>query len=440
LSEKHDQGYFADGIAEEILSRLAKVPGLKVVGDASSFQFKGKNVDRAGIGSALGVSYLLEGSIRKDAQHARVTTQLIDARTGSQKWSDDSESEVIDVLNVQDTIAAGVARALQIAVEVDATPRSSIKSPEALNAYLRGRQSLELASQEGLDASVADFQTTLSLDPTFGPAAVGLATTYLGMGVNGWLPPGDAFESARKAALHAQELDPRSPTPHVVLAGVYLFYDWNWAGTDRELKQAFALAPHDSSGALGASLLAATLGHWDEARQFGAEAVELDPLSAEAIARLGYSVFMRTGHLAEAEKSMRRALQIAPNYGSGHYYLGEALMLQGHLDAALSEFGKETLSDGQLEGSAMALFAAGRKAESDAQLAEAIRKNGNDWPSGIARTYSFRGEKDRAFEWLDRAYEARDGDLHNILGDPLLKNLEDDPRYKAFLRKMNLLE
>jgi tetratricopeptide (TPR) repeat protein len=133
-------------------------------------------------------------------------------------------------------------------------------------------------------------------------------------------------------------------------------------------------------------------------------------------------------------------LQIAPKYASAQYFLGEALMLQGHYDAALAEFRKETLDDGQLEGSAMALFASGRRTESDAQLAAAIRQDGADWASGIARVYAFRGEKDRAFEWLDKAYEARDEDLYFIKGDPLLKNLEGDPRYKAFLKKMNLPE
>jgi TolB-like protein len=440
MSEKRDQEYFGDGIAEEVLGRLAKVPGLKVVGRASSFQFKGKSVDPASIGSALGVSYLLEGSVRRDAQRVRVAAQLVDTRTGSQKWSDQIESDVIDVLNVQDTIAAEIARALQIAVEVNTTSRPSIKSPEALDAYLRGRQSLDRGSQEGCEAAVADFQRSLSLDPTLAPAAIGLAQTYTVVGINGWLPPQVAFEHSREAALLAQRLDPTSPTPHVTLGGVHLFYDWDWAGADRELKQAFALGPHDTDTALGGSYVAATLGHWDEARQFGAEAVELDPLSPGAIAHLGWSVFLHTGHFAEAEKSIRRALQITPDFGSGHYYLGEALMLQGHLDAALTEFRKETPADGQLEGSAMVDFAAGRKAESDAQLAEAIRQNGNDWAVGIARVYAFRGEKDRALEWLDRAYDARDGDLYDIVGDPLLKTLEGDPRYKAFLRKMNLPE
>jgi TolB-like protein len=438
MSEKKDQEYFADGIAEEVLNRLAKVPGLKVVGRASSFQFKGKSTNPAGIGAALGVSYLLEGSVRKEAGRVRVAAQLVEARTGAQRWSDRFDSDVVDVLQVQDTIAVELARALQIAVETDSAPGASIKSPEALDAYLRGLQSLDRASQEGCEAAVAEFQQTLGLDPTFAQAAIGLARAYLWIGTEAWQPTRVAFERAREAAMLAQRLDPKSPLPHVYLAEIHVVYDWDWAGADRELRQAFALGPRDTHGAQIASWLAAALGQWDEARQLAIEAIALDPLSADAHWSLGYEVYMRSGHIVEAEQSFRRALQIAPEFGTGHYYLGVSLMLQGRHEAAMVEFRKETLDDGQLEGTAMTHFATGRRAESDVQLAEAIRHDGASWTSEIARVYAFRGEKDHAFEWLDRAYDARDEDLYFIKGDPLLKNLEGDPRYKAFLHKMNL--
>ncbi len=439
MSEKKDQEYFADGIAEEVLDRLAKVPGLRVVGGTSSFQFKGKSADSASVGAALGVSYLLEGSVHREAGRVRVAAQLIEARTGSERWSDRFDSDVLDVLQVQDAIAAELARALQIAVEVDSVPRSSIKSPQALDTYLRGLQSLDRGTQESCEAALAQFQQVLSLDPTFAPAAIGLAKTHVVIGEVGWLPPRVAFEQAREAARLAQRLDPKSPIPHVIVAEIHVVYDLDWDGADRELQQAFALGPRDSYGAEIASKLAAQRGRWDEGRRLGIEAITLDPLNADAHAMLGYIIYLRSGQYVEAERSFRRALQITPEYAVGHYLLGEALMLQGHYEAALAEFRKETLDDGQLVGFAMAYFAAGRKAESDAQLAAAIRQNATDWPQGIASVYAFRGEKDHAFEWLDKAYEARDH-LYIFKGDPLMKNLEGDPRYKAFLKKMNLPE
>jgi TolB-like protein len=440
LSEAKDQEYFADGIAEEVLDRLAKVPGLKIVGRASSFQFKDKSADPGGVGAALGVSYLLEGSVRKQAGRVRVAAKLIEARTGAQRWSDIFDSEEVDVLNVQDTIATGLARALQIAVEADTAPRASIKSPQALDAYLRGLQSLDHDTQEGAEAAVAQLQQTLSLDPTFAPAAIALARAYIFIGDLGWQPPRLVFERAREAATLAQRLDPSSPLAHVMLAEIHVIYDWDWAGADRELTQAFALGPRDTYGAQVASWLAAALGHWNEARQLALEAIALDPLNANAHGGIAFEIYLRSGNLTEAERSLRRALQIAPQYGTGHYFLGETLMLQGHLDAAVAEFRKETLDDGQLEGSAMVHFAAGRKADSDARLAEAIRRNGASWASEIARVYAFRGEKDHALEWLERAYQGRDEDLYFMKDDPLFKNLETDPRYQAFLRKMNLPE
>jgi tetratricopeptide (TPR) repeat protein len=278
------------------------------------------------------------------------------------------------------------------------------------------------------------------LDPTFGPAAIGLARAYVYIGAQAWVPTPVAFERAREAALLAQRLDPKSPSPHVLMAEIHTHYDWDWAGADRELKEAFALGPRETYGVKTAARLASALGQWDDARQLAVEAIALDPLDADAHGNLGFEIYLRTRRFAEAEESIRRALQIAPDWSSGHYFLGVALMLEGLNDAALAEFKKENFEDGRLEGSAMVYFAGGRKAESDAQLSAAIRVDATLWPSEIARVYAFRGETDRAFEWLNLAYEARDEDLYLLKGDPLLKNLKSDPRYKALLRKMNLPE
>jgi TolB-like protein/DNA-binding winged helix-turn-helix (wHTH) protein len=157
MSDKKDQEYFAEGIAEEVLDRLAKVPGLRVVGRASSFQFQGTNVDAASVGAALGVTYLLEGSVRREGGRIRVAAQLVEARTGLQRWSDRFDSDLIDVLRVQGTIASELARAFQIAVEVDTNPRASVESPDVLDAYMRGLQSFNLSSREGCEAAVANF-------------------------------------------------------------------------------------------------------------------------------------------------------------------------------------------------------------------------------------------------------------------------------------------
>jgi TolB-like protein/tetratricopeptide (TPR) repeat protein len=438
LSEKKDQGYFADGIAQEILDRLEKVPGLRVVGHVSSFRFKDKSDSPVAIGTALNVAYVLAGSVQKGADRVRVTAQLIDTRTGAQRWSDQFESKLVDVLQIQDSIATEIARVLQIAVEVGMVASASIKSPEALDAYLRGLQSLDRGTQEGCQSAVADFQQVLTSDPTFAPAAIGQARAYTFIGGDGWMPPKVAFERARSAAQLAQKLDPKSPTPHISMAEIHLIYDWDWQGADDELQQAFALGPRESYGLRTASLSAAARGNWDEARQLAIQAIALNPLDPAAQGSLGWAIYLRSGRLPEAEKALRQSLEISPTWGSGRYFLGEALLLQGKYDEALAVFRQETLDDGQLEGSAMVQFATGHKADSDRQLAAAIERDGTSWPSEIARVYAYRGEKGQALEWLDKAYKMRDEDLYFIKGDPLVKNLEADPRYKAFLRKMNL--
>ena len=438
MSEKKDQEYFADGIAEEILDRLARVPGLRVVGHTSSFQFKGKEADSAGIGTALGVSFLLEGGVRREAGRVRVTAQLVEARSGLQRWADHFDAEVIDVLQVQDMIAAEIARALEVTVGSNTLPRLSIKSPEAFDAYLRGLHASDLSSEEGLKSAVTDFKQALALDPTFAPAAAELAKAYGFIGSEGWVPTKVAFEQAREAALQAARLDPKSAAPHLVLAHIHTIYDWDWTAAEQEMKLAFAMGPRNSEAVNGAQLIASARCRLDEARQLALEASALDPLNPDVPILLGWQIYMRTGEYAQAEQSIRRGLQIAPKWGAGQYMLGEALMLQGHNDAALAEFSKESLQDGQLEGSAMVQFAMGRKDKSDALLAESIRHDGAQWPSEIARVYAFRGERDHAIEWLERAYQEKDEDLYLIKNDPLLRNLEGDPRYQAFLRKMNL--
>jgi TolB-like protein len=440
MSEKKDQEYFADGITEEVLDRLAKVPGLKVVGRASSFQFKGKNSKPESIGAALGVAYLLEGSVRKEAGRVRVTSQLVVAKTGLQRWSDRFDSEDVDVLGAQDTIAASVARALQITVEANTVPRAAVKSPEILDAYLRGQQLADRSTRESCEAAVAQFQKALALDPTFAPAAIGLLQTYNFIGANNWLPPYVAFERAREAGALAQKLDPHNPIPHVSMAWIHIYYDWDWAAADLELKKAFALGLRDSNGVQAAAYLAGIHRQWHEARQLGIEAVELDPLYAAAHWTLGYQVYLQSGDLAAAEQTFRRALLIAPQFSGAHFGLGLALMLQGQHEPALSEFRKTALDDGQMEGSAMVQFAAGRKAESDAELAKAIRRNGESGPYTIAGVYAFRGENDLAFEWLDRAFKAKDASIIGMAGDPLLRSIKADPRFRAFLKKMNLPE
>ena len=440
LSENHDQEYFADGMAAEVLDLLAKMPGLKVIGRTSSFQFKGKSQDLRTIGSALGAAYVVEGSVRKSGDRVRVTAQLIDARDGTQRWSSSYDRKSGDVLEVQDAIAASLARALQLTVSSDFGSRAGTHSTDAYDLYLRGLHGLDQQSQESTEEAAGDFQRALDLDPAFAQAALGLAKVYQIKGEVAWLlPTRIAFERARQAAELALKLDPKLGAAHAVLADIHVIYDWDWTGADSEIKQARDLG-NRVEAIQAAARLAAVRGEWDRSTELFQNGLAADPLNANLHLLFAWGVGLRSGRFAEAGSLMRQALEISPKIGSGRWFLGLSLLFENRLNDALTVMQQETLDDGQLEGTAIVSYAMGRKAESDAALKRAIEHNAEEWPSAIARVYAFRGERDDAMKWFERAYAVKDEDLYLIRGDPLTKKLEGDPRYQAFLRKMNLPE
>jgi TolB-like protein/DNA-binding winged helix-turn-helix (wHTH) protein/Tfp pilus assembly protein PilF len=440
MSETKDQEYFTDGMAEEILDLLATIPALKVIGRTSSFQFKGKDEDLRAIGAKLGAAYLLEGSVRKSGNRVRVAAQLIDARDGTRHWSRTYDRDEGDVLKMQDEIAAGIVHALQIAVGADDLPaRAALTNSEAYNLYLRGRYALSRFDKNGFDETVRDFQRALDLDPTSAITAAWLSYSYLLQGEWGYVAPGVAFEQARRTAKSALQRDPTLTLPHQVLGAIHTSYDYDWAAADKEFQQALALAPYDASATAFAAQLSMCVGRWDEALTQLNAALAQEPLSAGFYQVLDW-IQVRRGHLPEAEAAARRLLEISPTYDGAHYFLGLVLIGRGEREAALAEMEKETLTGGQLAGMAMAYYALGQKAASDAALARMIKEQANDFPFMIAEAHAFRGEPDQAFKWLDRAYAQKDSMLYFIKGELPLKNLETDPRYKALLRKMNLPE
>ena len=440
LSEKHDQEYFADGMAEEVLDLLANIPGLKVIGRTSSFQFKDKNKDLRAIGSALGVSYVVEGSVRRSGERLRVTAQLISAQDGSHLWSQTYDEPVGDTLKVQDQIASNLARALQVTVGADSQlERPTFRTPAAYDLYLRGRHSFDRADKEGLESAAAYFQQVLELDPTSVPALEWLAGVQEESAEFGYVEPHEGFEAARRTALRVLTLDPKSSEAHVTLSNVQLVYDWDWAAAERDAKKALRIKPRSpvAMGTLGHLYVA--LGRWDEAERLLKTALTLDPLFVDWYVQLS-NVQVATGRLGEAESASRKALQISPTYAEGHYDLGLVLLWQGNFQGALTEMQRERSDWSRYVGLAMVYHALGRGAESDAALAQVVQQDAQDEAWEIADAYAYRGEVDQAFAWLDRAYSQKDAGLYLIKFDPSFKNLKGDSRYKAFLRKMNLPE
>jgi TolB-like protein/Tfp pilus assembly protein PilF len=439
MSEKHDQEYFADGMAEEILNLLAKVPDLKVIGRTSSFQFKGKTDDLRKIGTTLGSAHIVEGSVRRSGDHIRVTAQLIDTRDGAHRWSDTFDADASDVLKVQEAIGAGIARALQVNVVGGATDDHSIATPDAYDSYLRGLQALSSGSRAGCEDAIQVFSQLLRDRPNSKRLLISLASAHACLGYQDWIVPGAGYPQAREYAAQAVHIDPHSAEAHLILAEVAMGYDYDWITAQREIDIAFQSAA-PSALALGtAGRLAGAMGQFDRAIDYLTQALIRDPLDPYIYDQLG-DFHARAGHYRQAEEMYRRCLQIAPHFDLEHFWIAYALLLEGQFDAALTEAELEPDDGARAAGRALALHALGRKAESDAALKEFIAAAGREWPSEVARVYAFRGELDRALEWLEQAYRRKDVDLFFLKGDPLLKNLDGDPRYKAFLRKMNLPE
>jgi TolB-like protein/DNA-binding winged helix-turn-helix (wHTH) protein/Flp pilus assembly protein TadD len=440
MSEKKDQEYFADGMAEEIINLLVKIPELRVISRTSSFQFKGKTEDPRIVRTRLGVAYVLEGSVRKSGDRLRVTAQLIDSRNGTNVWSETYDQELSDILKMQDEIAIALVRELKIEVSplqgLEARP--ALRNTEAYALYLRGLHDTDPNDQQGFEQARSEFQRALDLDPTFAEAAGMLASTYAWGASIGYIPPGVGFEQARGFADHAIKLDPNNPIAYSVLGDIHNTFDWDWTAADRDLKRTLALAPNNPIALQIASRHYLTMGRWDDALNLATASVALDPLDAGGYYWLS-TVQLRRGRLAEAEAAIRRGLEFAPTFPFGPYALGVILLVRTQPQAALTALSKEPLEAARLTGSAMAYFALGRKAESDASLAQML-KSYADIPFGIATIYAFRSESDQAFKWLDRAYERKDQFLHRIKFAPEFDKLHDDPRYKAFLKKMNLPE
>jgi TolB-like protein len=441
LSEKKDQEYFADGMAEEIIDLLTKVPELKVIGRTSSFQFKGKADDLRKIGTMLGAAYVVEGSIRRSDNHVRVTAQLIDSRDGTHRWAETYDRNVSDVLKVQDEIALGLVRALQLEVAgtVFGGSQSAPPAADAYDSYLRGMHARDRFDQLGFEEALADFRHALQLEPTFAPAAEAVASTLYYMTDSTYLPPDSGFNQARAAAQAALKLDPGSSVAHAVICTVNTIFDWEWSAAAHECAIAAQISPSKPIVLQAAAVQHMALGEWKDAAYSIEAAIANDPLDP-APYNIAGRIYVRAGRFTDAETAVRRALQISPTSTFNHLLLGIALLMQGKTTEALAEMQQDSGPGGRQLGLAVAYHALHRDSDSDAALARLKAENATDAAFFVAQVYAFRAQKAQAFEWLDRAFAQRDNSLYSVKGAPLLKNLEGDRRYKAFLRKMNLPE
>ncbi len=407
FSEKKDQEYLADGLAEELLDVLANLPGLRVVARTSSFQFKNKNHDVRNIGSQLGVAYVVEGSIRRSGDRVRVAAQLIRTSDGAHQWSGTFDHNVGDTLQLQSQIAAPLGRALELSVATDAASnRTATTNAEAHDHYLQGLHALDTYSRAGTEAAANEFEAAIALDPEFAAAYVSLAMAYYVQSAFGFVPPAIGFPRVRQEALRALSLNPRSAIAHALLARVATLYSWNWVEAQQESQAALALSAQNPFVLYAAADLASILGDFDQSERLFRASLVSDPLNPEAHFMLAL-VLRAQGRTEEAEAEARRCLTINPTYAYGHYALAYNLLLQDNDGAeALDECKLETAEGGRLNCLAIVYARLGRVDDSDAALNQSIQTRGDSATFGIARVLAYRGQHERAFRVFESGIRA----------------------------------
>jgi TolB-like protein/tetratricopeptide (TPR) repeat protein len=439
MSEGHDQEYLADGMAEEIIERLIKVPELRVPARTSSFYFKGKNARISDIARELSVANILEGTVRKSGNRLRISTQLVRADSGLPLWSETFDRQMADVFRVQDEIASATATALQIALGGGPLTREEggTRNLQAYQLYLRGMSDMNGNSATSVRQARESFEQAIRVDPDYGLAWAGLAFAWADMADQGLVGPLEGYERDRKAALRAIELSPRLATGHVTLAYVYRTLDWNWQAATEEVERALAISPANSEALYLRGLVAQTLGQWDEADRWLRASVSSDPLSTFAIFNYANALYL-AGRLGAAEAQLRRLLQVAPHYEWTRAWLAKTLLAAGKPAEALAILAPDHANDSDLLYLGVILLANGRTAEADLANQRLEREQGNVSAFYVAQYYAYKNDRERALQWLERAVAQKDTGLVDILGEPLLKNIEGEPRYRAVLRQMNL--
>jgi TolB-like protein/tetratricopeptide (TPR) repeat protein len=437
MSEKKDQEYFSDGLSEELIAMLTQVTDLRVPARTSSFYFKGKQTTITDIAKALGVAHVLEGSVRKSGNTMRITAQLIRVDNGYHVWSETYDRKLDDIFKVQDEIAGEVVKALKASLVERGVPPAV--STEAYNLFLQGRHFAARRTLADIATAIDYFEKAIERQPGYAEAWAALAFADAWQAQFGAGDVDVRTEKARLAAREAIRLNPKLPEAHATLALINSAYDFDWASARSETELALSLDRNNPDALLHSGLIAWMFGQTDEAIARYREVLNVDPLRADGYLFLGAALYSAR-RFDEAVDALRATMKLNPDQVKAHFLLALTELEEGHSQTARATMAAEQAPWYRLAGLAIIDHALGRKAESDSALAELCNRYGPDAAAQIAEAYSYRGEVDEAFKWLDRAYRQRDAGLRFLKVDPLFVTLRADPRYKAFLRKMKLPE
>jgi len=447
MSPQKDQEYFCDGMTEELINRLSNIKELRVPARTSAFMFKGKAEDIREIGRKLNVQTVLEGSIRKIDNQLRVTAQLINISDGFHLWSETYSRELKDVFNIWDEIALTIADKLKLTLLSDEKAKLVKRSTENLEAYdlyLLGRFFYYKTTEEGLKKAIGYFEQAIAKDPGYALAYAGQATGYTVLCATGYFAPKESYPKAKEAVIKALELDEELGEAHASLGYIKAIFDWDFAGAEQDFRRAIKLSPGSVDIYILYSIYLSFVGRSDEAIAGFKHAVELDPASPETYTYLGGFGYYMAGRFDEAIAQLKKALEMDPNSYLGQLFLTSIYASKGMYEEAIARADKvisiwPTLEDAQiLEFLGWVYGVSGRQEKARNILNRMLDLRARRYVDAynIGEVYAGLGEKEKAFEWLGRAYEEHAGQLFCIKVDPWIKNLRSDPRYKELLKKI----
>jgi eukaryotic-like serine/threonine-protein kinase len=437
LSETKDQEYFCDGMSEEIIGALAKVEGLRVVGRASSFSFKGKTTDVSEIGKKLNVEDVLEGSLRREGNRVRITAELINARSGFRIWSDTYERELQGVFALQDEITGAIVDALKIKLAISLPPHEQ-RNTDAYDLYLQGLYFSNKGTEEDLRRALSFFQRAVEKDPTFSRAWTGISKVWYFL-ADVYVKPLDAYPASKEAALKAIALDERDAEAHCYLSEAKRVLDWDLAGADAELKRALQLDPNSAPAHFFSGLHPLFRGELKEGLQLILDAEKLDPVSP-ITSYVATAAYLANDRIADAVVEGQRTLQLDPNYFYLDSVLAAAYREKGNFPEAIALYTKaQEATDLPSSGLAITYTRMGRQTEARNILAQLLQARENRYVSAplIAAVCVALGDKEEAFRWLESGYAEHSGVLQWIAFLPEFRALHSDARFPHLLRRIN---
>ncbi len=436
VSPQKDQAYFSDGLSEELINQLSRIPTLRVPARRSSFFFKDKSDDIATIARRLRVAHVLEGSVRKTGARLRVTAELIRADNGYHIWSETYDTDFKDVFKMQDEIASAVVTALKLRLApLQRTAAQNTSNTGAYNDYLLARQLYARGAGDDYLHAVQFLRKAIALDPNYAAAYADLALAEFALADRIGDPPGT--QRALQAADKAVSLAPEAAAGYSARGFIRSNFVWDWAGAQADFRKALELEPSDAEVQDNYGQLLQSLGQLAEAIAAARKATELDPLSGPAWENLARFLTDNRDYAA-ARAANAHALEFSPEGTYALNNLGTLQLLEGSPADALRTYRQVGFEGFRLQGVAMAEHTLGNAKESQQALDDLIAKYAKDGPYEIADIYAWRGEKDHAFQWLERAQQQRDGGLANLKSDPLLASLRTDARYQDLLKSLNL--